>query len=233
MKCEEFERRLDAVLDVRRRPEWDVRLRAHAEQCAPCRRLAASYGVLLDGVAALPVPEPSADLTARVMSEMRVRPAASRRVALVGAVLATAAAVVVALLPLLPKRDQRVATPDPLPAYSFHTTEAAVEEFDWANLDELPVVGPVLISIRDDDETTDPYEELAKGTGQGLASVVLYMPGVAGPRGFIGTAPAGMRSQGVFPEQMSQELEPVRESVAETINLLLRAVPLADFARRS
>ena len=57
MQCEEFEDRLNAVLDERRRPEWDAELRLHCETCAECRQLAASYDALLDGFYALATPE--------------------------------------------------------------------------------------------------------------------------------------------------------------------------------
>ena len=50
MKCDEFEAHLNEILDERRRPEWDERLRLHGELCAGCRQLAAAYGVLFEGL---------------------------------------------------------------------------------------------------------------------------------------------------------------------------------------
>jgi len=49
MQCEEFEDRINAVLDRRERPEWDSELRLHCETCPECRELAAAYGATLDG----------------------------------------------------------------------------------------------------------------------------------------------------------------------------------------
>ncbi len=46
MQCEEFEDRINAVLDQRERPEWDAELRLHFEVDAPdCRELATAYGM--------------------------------------------------------------------------------------------------------------------------------------------------------------------------------------------
>jgi hypothetical protein len=231
MKCEEFEDRLNEVLDEHRRPEWDDRLRMHGEHCATCRELAASYGVLLDGLSALSPPQAPADMSRRVLSQLRVRRKVSQYAALASAVLATAAAVMVAAWPMLPKFSKR---PDPAPAVDVTLLQAAAyQQFDWADLDQLPFIGPVWLAIHDGDETTDPYAVLAKETGQGLASVVIYMPGIGGPRGFIGTAPGTMGTASVWPGPMSDELRPVRESLVETIDLLLQVVPLGDLASRS
>ena len=57
MQCDEFEDRLNAVLDERRRPEWDTELSLHCENCAGCRQLAAAYDRLLDGFYALAAPD--------------------------------------------------------------------------------------------------------------------------------------------------------------------------------
>ena len=101
MQCVEFEDRLNAVLDDRSRPEWDADLHLHCQSCASCRQLAAAYGALFDGFYALATPEASVDLAARVMSELKTRPVPfAQRRALVAAVLPTASALVVAVLPL-------------------------------------------------------------------------------------------------------------------------------------
>ncbi len=196
MKCEEFEERLNLVLDERRRPAWDDEVRLHMDRCGACREIAAAYGLLLDGFYALTAPEPPSDLAVRVLDELKVRPA-SRRVAVVSAVLATAAAVVVAAW--LPWRgDAHVAAKvRPAPAAAAPAGVALGTKASLAapaarptqrsgasqpaivlqELDALPVVGPMFVSMSDRDKKTDPYEALAKGTGQSLAAVVLYMPG--------------------------------------------------------
>ena len=200
-----------------------------------CRELSAAYERLLDGFYALTTPELPADLSTRVLDEIKVRPAGRRRAAIVSAILATAAAVAVAVY--LPGRQGTDAVPkvaqaehlalvtktDPAAAATRQSgaNDVAVR---WRKLDEVPLVGPMLKSMSDKDKNTDPYEALAKGTGQSLASVVLYMPGI-GPNGFISPARSAANST-VWPAQVSEELRPVAESMTETFNLLLRAVPL-------
>ena len=107
MQCEEFEDRLNAVLDERRRPEWDDELRLHCDNCADCRQLAAEYGNLLDGFYALATPEAPADLALRVLIEARPQPAAQRRMVVPAAALATAAVVLVAISPLVWRASQQ------------------------------------------------------------------------------------------------------------------------------
>ncbi len=231
MTCEEFEDRLNEVLDERRRPEWDAPLRMHGHSCAACRELAASYGVMLDGLHALPTPEPAADLPVRVLDRLYALPATRRRRTLMAAALATAAALMVAVqLPLQfggqgARQTAQVAAPQPMAL-------ADVDADPFAGFYGLPLLGPVLTAIRDSDETTDPYAELAKGTGQGLATVVLRMPGI-GLQGFLAPAPNRLGGLSMWPNQVSEELRPVTESMTETLNLLMRVFPVMDFAARS
>ena len=105
MQCEEFEDRLNAVLDERRRPEWDAELRLHCETCRECREVAASYGAALDGFYSHCAEESTdADLSdygrPRVgrFVTATVGPATARRVTLAAAAaaLATAAGLLIA-----------------------------------------------------------------------------------------------------------------------------------------
>ncbi len=70
MRCDEFELRLQDVLDERREPASDSALAAHGAECAACRTLAASLRGALQGLAALPRPAPSDSLTARVLAAL-------------------------------------------------------------------------------------------------------------------------------------------------------------------
>jgi hypothetical protein len=235
MKCEEFEDQLNLALDQHRRPEWDPELRIHGDGCAECCELAALYGLLLDGFYALATPEPPADLAIRVVDLARVRPALSRRVSIVAAVLATAAVALVALLPLVRDsgdRSGKMARTPSRPALASSVVGDDARK-RWEDIDALPVVGPMLVSLSDDDDTTDPYMELAKGTGQGLASVVLYIPRIGSTPGAIGMATDVINGDLAWPERMNKSLKPVTESVGETLDLLLRALPLSDSSNRS
>lgn len=53
MRCDQFEIRLNDVLDRRDDPRRDAPLIAHAADCRECRNMAAAYEVLTDGVAEL------------------------------------------------------------------------------------------------------------------------------------------------------------------------------------
>jgi len=232
MKCAEFEDRLNQALDERRRPEWDAELRLHCEHCAACRDLAAAYGVLLEGFYALATPEPPADLAIRVVDEMRSRPATTRRISLAAALLATAAAALFVIPLWQANRSGEDPAPRSRPLAVNSTRQHDKARAGWNDVDSLPVVGQVLVSMRDDDRTTDPYEELAKRTGQGLANVVLYMPSIGSTPGMI--APGSVVSgEPTWPQRMSEGLKPVTESVSETLDLLLKALPTSQSANRS
>jgi len=98
VRCEEFEQHLNDLLDERRRADGDAELSAHASTCAACERSLRDYEALLEGVALLEAPEPSAELAARVLARHAATARSPRRrLALAG--LALAATVVVAALP--------------------------------------------------------------------------------------------------------------------------------------
>lgn len=234
MKCEEFEDRLNEVLDRRGRPEWDAELRLHTETCGECRDRATSYGALLRGFYALTTPEVPADLSIRVLDDYRSRPSLVRRATLATGLFATAAAVWFVLLPLAKTERPRNVARTPSRPIALESWRSEKLPLGWTEMDTLPVVGPVLVSMSDDDESTDPYEALAKGTGQGLASVVLYMPKFGGSPGMISGKPnPPMNGTTRWPEQMSDGLKPVTEVVNETLDILLQVMPASDSARRS
>ncbi len=74
MRCDEFEVRLNEVLDQRRSPGGDPQLRDHAQACPDCQEQLAAMGQLLDGLDLLEVPPLADDFALRVVS--RVVPAA-------------------------------------------------------------------------------------------------------------------------------------------------------------
>jgi hypothetical protein len=95
-------------------------------------------------------------------------------------------------------------------------------------LQKLPFVGPILVAMSDGDPTTDPYNELARGTGQGLAAVVLSMPTIGANPMLVGSpTPTG------WPEEMTNGLRTVNEVVRETLDLLLPVLPVGTAPRRS
>ncbi len=101
MRCEEFEIRLDELIDSRTRPSADAALVAHASQCANCERLLRDYESLLDGVVNMPMPSVPAGLPLRVVADWRSVPRkhVPRRRAI--AALALAATLLVAAIPTI------------------------------------------------------------------------------------------------------------------------------------
>ena len=80
---------------------------------------------------------------------------------------------------------------------------------------------------------SDPYADLAKETGRGLATLVLYVPGFGGRRGIIDLPVNAADTEPTWAVQMSEGLKPVTESVTETFNILLRTLPMTDLVGRS
>jgi hypothetical protein len=224
MRCEEFEERLNAVLDERRRPEWDPELRSHSERCPACRHVAALYDVLLDGFYALAAPEAPADMSLRVLAESRPSPARWRRVVAAGGALAAAAAVLIVVGPLLVSEPEAAKQASATAA----PHAAARAQSGKAPLEQLPLPQFFLV----ESQRGDPYVGLAKGTGQSLATVIRYVPGVTGSRGII-DAEERPADEPAWAVRMSEGLKPLTDSVTETVNLLLEALPVSQFASRS
>jgi hypothetical protein len=233
MQCAEFEERLNEALDSRKRPEWEPELRLHCETCGECRELAASYGLLLDGFHALPTPEPSTDFSPRVVDAALARPLATTPASLVAAAMAVAASLIFVLYTLAPARKPEFAVAPPRPASLETLAFSHSGQYYWSRLIELPLIGPVLIAMTDRDDSTDPYEEMAKGTGQGLAVVVLAVPPIGTAPGIITTDPDRL-SDGPWPESFNLGLRPMRMLVSETFGLLfgmlstIEAPPVAE-----
>lgn len=241
MKCDEFEAQLDEILDEHRRPEWDAQLREHSACCPRCRDLASAYGVLFEGFRSLKMPVCPVDMSTRVVESYVTRPRMAFRTkaalpaAAAAALFSTAAAILVAVFLTRDGQREQVAYVSP-PVAQPAVAQAKVKQieqikFDLAQWKNVPLVGAMFVSAADNDESTDPYEELAKGTGRSLANVVLRMPGIAGPRGVRPLEPPyGPEAVGVWPTQMSDELRPVTESVTETFDLILDALPVTFWA---
>jgi|GEM_PF-5624828 len=246
MKCDEFETHLDEILDERRRPEWDAQLREHSACCPRCRDLASAYGVLLEGFRSMKTPECPADMSTRVLESHLSRPRltfparAALPAAAAAALFSTAAAILVAVFLTRDAQHEQVALVAPpvaqAPIAQDPVAQAKVKQieqikFELEQWKKVPLVGAVFASAADNDKSTDPYEELAKGTGRSLANVVLRMPGIAGPRGVRPLQPSyGPEGVGVWPTQMSDELRPVTASVTETFDLILDTLPITFWA---
>jgi hypothetical protein len=251
MQCEEFEDRLNLILDERGRPECDAELVLHVEACAECRHVAVLYGALLDGFCALSAPDAPADMAARVLVDVAPRRSTARG-RWVYAALATAACLLVAIGPLVrrmsPEDSPLAAKTEP--ASAAVRTAAAVASsapkhrparsvslrnqrvlMGSAMHESLPVLAslPILAG----DQAGDPYGELAKETGSGLAAIVRYVPGVGGARGIIDAESSAADPEPAWAVQVGEGLRPVTDSVTNTLQLLLNALPVTELASRS
>jgi hypothetical protein len=224
MQCGEFEDLLNEVLDERRRPEWDAELSLHRETCACCRQLASTYDRLLDGFYALTTPDVPDDMALRVVAEMRPTAAPRRRWAIGTAALATAAALLIAVLPIF----RGSAEPQPGTKTLARNDAPPKPAVQRSPLAQLPQMMPEFLTMAGAPDG-DPYAGLAKETGQGMATVMLYVPGFGGGRGII-DAEAGESPWAV---QMSEGLRPITNSVSETFDVLLQGLPVSQLAARS
>lgn len=97
MQCEKFETLWNEALDVRRAPEDDAQLMAHAAECRKCAELLTIADALFIGLEARAAVEPPVDLAQRVLADFN-RPASRfTQPALAIALLAMAASIAVAV----------------------------------------------------------------------------------------------------------------------------------------
>jgi len=101
MHCREFEDRLQAILDDRRTPQRDPRLRDHAARCESCRQLLTDQAALLAGFSRRHAPQPPADFARRVVLTSTAAPlrrnSGRKKWLAIGMALASAAAVLLAV----------------------------------------------------------------------------------------------------------------------------------------
>jgi predicted anti-sigma-YlaC factor YlaD len=204
MRCEQFSRRLDELLDERRRPLGDRRLRAHAKECRDCRDLLDAQMELSKVVPFLPRAEPPlgfADRTVTVASRERARLRRWRH----GMVGAVAAAVLVAVVPMARYVNRPAETTEPVAA-------------------RRSVVKPRQIAPRavpTEKQSAEPYVRFAHGVGETVASGIVYVPG-------LGPGP-DRRFDESLPEPFSTGLRPFRplgNSMAAAVDAIRQTLPL-------
>jgi hypothetical protein len=100
MLCEMFDARMHEMLDQRERPELDARLRDHALTCDDCAEKLAAQAALLDGLKAMRAPEPGQDFTHAVLAGVRPRETKPAWGKIVWSLVALAAVLLVAVVPL-------------------------------------------------------------------------------------------------------------------------------------
>ncbi len=99
MRCQELEDRLNALLDARREIQADPDMADHLADCAACALKVSAYQRLLEGTAAIEIPEPSEEFAQRVLEACpSPRRASWQGMSLAALMLATAATILIAIL---------------------------------------------------------------------------------------------------------------------------------------
>jgi hypothetical protein len=118
MRCDEFDVRLNQMLDRRRSPENDPQLRHHALVCLSCQERLATTRRLLDGLDMLDVPPLADDFALRVVSQVVPASHVQHRSSWFTWEVAVAGMLLISLLPgywLLRQSTRPVATVTPAP----------------------------------------------------------------------------------------------------------------------
>jgi len=234
MQCEEFESRLNDLLDERLPIDRDAALRAHAAACGDCRRAAAGYGALFQGLAGLPAPECDAALAWRVVAQCHALRKRRRavRYAFAGLAAAAAAIVVVGYALRDPRGPQLV---DSQPS-SQGAAHVEIAQEDVSPPEAIPPNAPLERPSPDrtaqaSTDAADPNAVLARETRQTLAGAFLLLPGLkpTKPEGAISpeedaAADVEVAAAGSYGE-VGDELKPLTDSTAGALGFLMNVLP--------
>jgi len=220
MNCEQFELRWNDLLDSRDRDRADPELQEHLRQCVDCRGMAAAQEAILEAIAAWPRPEPSPDLTERVLTQVHASPSFQRGTALkIAAALATAAAIMVACWPALFSTKKEMASRPRRPAQPTMVDLASQPRDAEANI-SAPPIGLLA------QEASARYQDLARET-RDWSDLSQWVPEIGVSLSVnepSGTSEAGTDWVG----DVTTGLEPLTQSTSATLRSLLQALPGAD-----
>lgn len=222
MRCDEFEARLNDLLDRRRDLGGDAALTNHADGCPQCRRLWQSYENLFSELAWLERPAPADDLPERVVVALRDSPRTQNRYWL-SAVWAAAAAVAVAVA--LDQGGQPVDLGVPLAADLPPAVSVAPPVLNEAAPGGAELPAGLLAR-----QATARYADLARDTQAVFTDVAALWPSsaVAGLPAVNDAEQVAVASQ-VDPaveNPMAAGLKPLADSTAGTMSYLLDILPL-------
>jgi len=165
MRCAEFESRLNDLLDERVEPAGDAVLTEHAERCPQCAELVAAHELLLEGTRLLPKVQlrpgeretlgrrviaamvadgpPFRNTTVELANHQPLEMVSARRpsLAMIALAVATAAAVLIAVLPWF--RDAAAPRPDNRPDPSM-IVDVNPDSPTSPRPDQVPPVDPSL-----------------------------------------------------------------------------------------
>ncbi len=211
LSCEQFERRLNDVLDERRNPRHDETLAEHLSACKNCRGLAGAYEIIVAGITQLP-------RDARGCRNEPVVPVVPRRAVLGARMLAgfsLVAAGVVAFVLMMPKQNPSIT---PAAAYSTIVAAAPPTATKQASL-RTPIVGNFAR------QTRTACVEFVQGTARSLDEAVALATALPPPNDLL--QPVLFSEDGIL-RQLEHDLAPMAD---ETLDVL-RNVFTSDHATR-
>lgn len=250
MNCQEFEDRIQQLLDERRPLDEDALLAEHAQSCPACRRLLDALAAAVATVAAWRQPEPSAGLTDRILEAVQanasegsmiqpstmlpttVAPASRRSNRWRAYVAVAAAAAVVALVSVWGLR------PGPAPGV-VQEREVAMDEADVRQEPETPIAdvdqGEVQIAVIPTADApvdaeapaTDEFADVARA-GNLLLALMGLAPVADSQDGAEVAAPAPNQA---LNNPMTVGLRQVSDSATGAFGRLLNAFPVDENSR--
>jgi hypothetical protein len=219
MRCEEFEARLQELLDQRRHPNFDALASRHARMCPECRELLVVYGIVLDEVRFLDVPPPANDLAERVLDEVLLSPRRERPRYLSPLVWVTAAAVAILVV------GRRADEPRDLPAPVANAPQSSpgIER----HRDDIPV--PAVGALAQ--EATARYADLARDASGAISQVAWLLPGNstravdAASRPEV-SAPGNLLNGASTMTEVAAGFKPLADSTTGAVGFLLQVLPM-------
>ncbi len=209
MHCEDFESRLNDLLDRRAGLASEPELAAHAAGCPACEALLRDYDGLLAAVATLRPPLPDRDLVAGVMADWRSSDVRRSRRYVVTA-LAMAATLLIAALPALRWWNADRENAQPAPA------DVAISD-SVATDSPQPVDQPAPLV----DQARETYGPLMAETSESLSTALAALP--------IGEPTDSPSAQGEVSadedRSITSDLAPVTQSATRSLVALLRVFP--------
>ena len=165
MKCDAFEERLQDLLDARASLDADPQLAAHARQCPACRETLALYEALDDGLESRSQPEPSPQLVDGVFDRLTTGPRPTRKLWPLVVPIGLAAALLIAVRPLVFNAEQPAAAPQP-------------PQNVWT---DSPAPDALPMELIAGDPSQEQYLSMIRLTGQAMATLPDTVRRVAAP----------------------------------------------------
>lgn len=236
MLCDDFDARMDQLLDMRRHPEWDAALVDHARACDRCQRALNAQAALFRGLQQCSIPEPSARFTQTVLGSLTTPGDVRKSSRLHWAVGIVASLVLVVAAARFIQR-QSEATQDGNPATADRAAQPSDTHTESVAVSE-PESSPSLAAAQ---KTPTPPNGSRSGVQPASPSLAAGLPGLTGGLGAltIGFDNLPQRKQ---VDELAGGLRPIADGFEAAIDALKSTVgtskdskpgkPHADLYRR-